>query len=392
MHKKHIVVISPAKFPGRAGDTANYSEIINQLIIEGFQVSLICPKNDDYDKESLEISDHVNIIRIPCKPPRLKQIKNGFKLQHYLRILLFLIVEFFTVSWVLARKRIRYVFVRHGLLTMQLPIIFRLLKIRVMADGELISDMFNGQINSRILSLVKSYEKNIVKLYTYFKVPTYSQAENLQKFGLPKDRILIIPICINIKKIPRFTLEEIPEHTFGYFGALELWSGVDVLLEGFELLLKKIPSATLFIIGEGSLKDSLKETVICKNLGSNVIFASLSREELWNEYFRKFRIVVNPMLKQTNSMDSNLPIKLIESLAAGKPIVVMDIPSMKELPKESVFIVESASPQALAKAMETLSLDKDRMKRYATVALASSNNYDIGDKIKNLVSALVESC
>jgi len=37
MSKEKIAVISPAEFPGRAGDTAHYSEIINQLNKKGYQ-------------------------------------------------------------------------------------------------------------------------------------------------------------------------------------------------------------------------------------------------------------------------------------------------------------------------------------------------------------------
>ena len=298
-------------------------------------------------------------------------------------------LESFIVLWVLANKRIAYVLVRHNISTIQLPVIFRLLNVRVVADGELVSDSLKERFNPRISSLLRIYEKKIIKFYTYFKVPTNSQSENLQNFGFPKERILTIPICINVDRIPKFSMEEIPEHTFGYFGVLERWSGVDLLLEGFKILLKKIPTAKLFIIGEGSLKNKLQETVTINNLSSNVIFTSASREELWHNYFRKFRITVNPMPKQTNTMDSNLPIKVIESLAAGKPTIVMNIPYTKEIQKNALFIVSSEDSESLAYAMEKLSMDKEMMKKYAEAALSSSVNYDIRDKIKKLVPALI---
>src|SRR5947208_2151428 len=115
MHKKEIVVISPAKFPGKAGDTANYSEIINQLSSDGFRVLLICPKSSDSNGTNFEIRSGVKIIRIPYEPPRLKQIKNSFKPKHYLQLLLFLFLESSIVLWTLTTKRIRHVFVRHSI-------------------------------------------------------------------------------------------------------------------------------------------------------------------------------------------------------------------------------------------------------------------------------------
>jgi glycosyltransferase involved in cell wall biosynthesis len=389
LYEKQIVIISPAEFPGTAGDTANFSEMIRHLSIE-LKVLLICPKNSDSNNKDLGFSSNVEIIRIPYRPSRLKQSKKEFKLKTYFQLFFFLLVEFFTVLETLARKRTRFVFVRHSILTLHLPIIFRLFSIRVIADGELISDLFRDDVNQKILWLLKKYEKNVLKCYTYYKVSTLNQAENLQKFGFPKEKILIIPVGINIKKIPKFSIEEIPEHTFGYFGVLEKWQGVDLLLKGFELLLKKIPNATLFIIGEGSMKESLIETVTKNNLSSNVIFTSVPREVLFQEYFKKFRIVVIPRPKQNDSTDTILPIKLVESFAAGKPVIVMNIPVMREIPENTICIVESSSPEALAKAMEKLSLDNKKMKEYAEAGLISSRNYDIEDKMKKLVSSLID--
>ena len=59
MNKIQIVVISPSKFPGKTGDTSNYSEMINQLTKEGFEVFLICPKNPDSVDGNLGFSTDV---------------------------------------------------------------------------------------------------------------------------------------------------------------------------------------------------------------------------------------------------------------------------------------------------------------------------------------------
>ena len=391
MNKIQIVVISPSKFPGKTGDTSNYSEMINQLTKEGFEVFLICPKNPDSVDGNLGFSTDVKIIRIPYQPPNHKyEIKNGFKPKHYWRLLLFLVIESVVVFSTLKHKRIRYVLTRHGIFTVQLPIIFRLLGTRTIADGDLISNSFEDQINPMILGLIKHYEKKVIKWYTRFKVSTISHAECLQKIGLPKERILISPVGVDIERIPKFSIEEIPEHTFGYFGVLEKWQGVDILLKAFELLRKKIPTAKLYVIGKGSLEESLKESVMDNNLSSDVTFTSVPREKLLHEYFKKFRIVVIPRPRQNNSTDTIFPIKLAECLAAGKPTIVMDIPVMREVQKNSVFIVPSEDPESLAKAMETLSMNKEMMEKYSRMATSAANNYDIRSKTKQLVNALVD--
>jgi len=390
MNKKQIAVITPSRFPGNTGDTTHFSEIVNQLILEGFDVTLICPKNpSSYDK-NLEISSDVDIIRIPYVPPRLEQIQNGFEAKHYLRLILFLLAESHTVFWTLLRKKIKNVLIRHHILTIQLPLIIKLLGIRTIADGELISSISHPDLSSTLLRLVKSYEKKVIKFYKFWKINTLHQGELLGKFGFPKQRMLLTNVGVNIERVPKFPIEEIPEHTFGYFGVLERWQGVDILLKGFELLLKKIPNAILYIIGNGSLKKSLEETVNQNNLSSNVIFASVSRKVLWNEYFRKFRIVVIPRPKDIGSADTIIPIKLVESFASKKPTIVTKIAVMQNIPKNCVVAVPPSDPESLANAMKELSMNDEKMKRQATAAFTFATNFDIKDEIKKTTHMLFE--
>lgn len=394
MSKKRIAVISPSEFPGKTGDSVHFSVMINQLAAEGFKISLICPKIKSSDDKNGGFSSNIEITRIPFHPPRLKEITKKLGPKHYLDLFLFLFAESLTVLWVLATKRIKHVFIRHSILTIQLPVILKLAGTRVVADvAELVSASIKYEFNPNFLWLLKSFEKRTIKLYKCFKVQTNSQAKNLQKFGLPKEQIMVIPVCVKLSGIPRCLLEETPKHSFGYFGGLEKWQGVDLLLQAFKLLLKRMPEAQLYIIGNGSLENSIKQTLARNNLSSNVMmFNSVPSKILWNEYFRKFRIVVIPANPPPSSnLDSNIPMKLVESFAAGKPIIVMDIPAMKEIPKNSVFVVPSPDPESLANSMETLSKNDEKMKEYSKTGISCSTNYDVKNTIKKVIHYLFES-
>ena len=83
-------------------------------------------------------------------------------------------------------------------LTLQLPILLKLMRVRVIADGELFTDSLQQlKINHVVLFLLRRYEKMIVRLYERFKVSSESQAENLQKIGISRSKILVIPISIS---------------------------------------------------------------------------------------------------------------------------------------------------------------------------------------------------
>jgi glycosyltransferase involved in cell wall biosynthesis len=389
MLKEQVAIITPSKFPGTDGSTANFSEMINQLRAEGFKILLLCPKNpDSSDKNPKESSPSFRVVRIPYPPPRLAQIKNGMGLKHYVKLFVFLIVEFFIVLRALSGTKIRYVFLRHSILTFQLPLLLKLIGIRIIADGELYSDITELS-NSAFSRLIVFYEKQIIKMYTFFKVTTLGQAEIMERCGFSKERIMNLPVSIDIDRVPRFSIEEIPKHTFGYFGVLERWQGVDILLKAFQILYKKIPTATLYIIGEGSMKDSMKEMVSQNDLSKNVIFVnSISREALWYNYFSKFRIVMIPRPKQNNSIDTIMPIKLVESLAGGKPIIAIDISVMREIPQNSIILVPSGDAKLLADAMEMLSNDNMKLQEYGEAAIRAAINYDIKINIKKVIAVL----
>jgi len=255
-----------------------------------------------------------------------------------------------------------------------------------------LGDDLQNKTKKIIHNLVQRYEKKIVNYYNFFAVTSEGHSKNLQKIGFPKSRILVIPIGINLKKILKVSIDEIPEHTFGYFGVLEEWQGLDILLKGFQLLQKKIPKAKLYILGDGTLKSQLKKYVLNNGLSSNVFFDTVSRDVLWNKYFKKFRIVVIPRPKQKDAAkDEIIPIKLIESIAAAKPTIVFDIPIMSTFPKNSLYVVKSSDSESLAISMEEFSSNEKKMKEFSENAYTASRNYDVKKVIKELVDSLIIS-
>ena len=155
------------------------------------------------------------------------------------------------------------------------------------------------------------------------------------------------------------------------------------------MVLKNLPNAKLYLVGgTGSYADTIMEKLRGK-FSSNVIFIpSVSREVLWKKFFGKFRIIIIPRPKLKNSFDTILPMKLVESFAAGKPVIVMDIPVMKEIPENTVVISPSSDPSSLAKTMETLSKNDEKMIEISKNALKYSTNFDIRDQVKKIINAL----
>jgi glycosyltransferase involved in cell wall biosynthesis len=164
---------------------------------------------------------------------------------------------------------------------------------------------------------------------------------------------------------------------------------VNILRQAFKLLVNAVPDAFLYIIGDGSSKQYLERFALENDLSRNVLFVgSISREKLWDEYFKKFRVVVIPRPRQYNSLDHILPIKLVESLAAGKPVIAMDIDVMREIPYNAILLVRQPEPSLLAEAMETLVNDESRLLEYSRAAIYAARRYDIKVNMTKLTNAL----
>lgn len=385
-----ITILSPSDFSGNTGDTSNFLEMINQFLLEGLKVLLICPKNakDEYPNFEHQ-KQNFEVITINCYPPRLNEIKESKEIKRYFEFIWFLLIETFTVLRIIRSRKIKKIYVRHSILTMQLPLFFKLFGITTLADGEIVSDTINGLLNPILSKLFFRYEKIIIKFYSFFKVSTPSQIKNLTDIGYPPKKVLIIPVSINTSKIPTFNLKNIVNHSFGYFGGLEPWQGVDILIKAFKLLTEKLPTALLYIIGDGSSRKELEELVLQNKLTNNIVFiGKIKREQLWEQYLGKFQIIIIPRQKLNNSIDTILPIKLVEALAASKPIIAIDIPVMREIPGSPIILVPSGNVQSLANAMYSLTMDTKEMEYRSRLSNDSSKSYDIKINIKKIISIL----
>ena len=76
MIPEKLLIISPSKFPGTSGDTANYLELINGFRSKRVDVTLLCPWDPEGRPFDYEMKKKgVRISRILINPPRLKDLR-----------------------------------------------------------------------------------------------------------------------------------------------------------------------------------------------------------------------------------------------------------------------------------------------------------------------------
>jgi glycosyltransferase involved in cell wall biosynthesis len=146
--------------------------------------------------------------------------------------------------------------------------------------------------------------------------------------------------------VARESLGLLPDARVALFiGRLTHIKRPDRLLEAFELVLEKVPSTVLLMVGEGELFESTK--ALGAHLGDSVRFLGW-RSDL-AVLFAAADVVV------LSSDNEGMPVTLIEASMAGVPCVTTDVGSAREvvLDNETGFVVPTDSV-AIAQALVTL--------------------------------------
>jgi len=329
-------------------------QIIEQLRRKGIKVVLICPKynsNKDFDKEMERKG--VKVVRIPFKPPMLMNIKGNTSLITCgLRLLVFYFFEYLISLIFFLKRRIKsHVLVRYSIITLPISFVIRMLNIKAVAD---VPELPLGSYISNIPNIFRRIgwilDSKLLPWYSAYRVMSLETKQYLVKIGIGQDKIHLIPPCFNFHEIPVFELKNIPNATIGYFGILEWWQGLEVLLESFSNVVKRYPHAKLFIIGEGPLRSKLEQLATDLGILSKVFFIrAVPRTKLLNEYFRKFRIVVIPRLPKTPA--TSTPMKLLEALAAGKVVITTPFSGISKYLQRVCIIVKPNDSEMLTKAI-----------------------------------------
>ncbi len=384
-----IVVISPSNFPGTTGDSANYVELVNAFRRKGMRVILVCPPSRSgmqFDEEMKE--KEIKVTRIPLYPPRLPEIvSKGIGLSTIFRLFAFYFVEILTVIYAFIRNNARICMIRHSIPTLPLALIMKLLRIRSIADGEILSTSLECTMffPPKVLRIIQLFEN--LRLYSFIKIMGETHLHRLLEDGFPRDKIILTRIAIDTANIPPSNLETIPPATFGYFGILARWQGLPFLIRSFAKVVKKERAAKLYIIGEGPLKEELEHLSESLELGQNVVFCgAVQRKVLHRDMFKLFRVVVIPRPKLEGLIHT--PMKLVEALAAGKPVIATSVGSFQELEGKGVFLVRPGDEEDMARVIMRLAEDEQLLRELSQQALETAQQYDINAQIERILRVL----
>lgn len=189
-----------------------------------------------------------------------------------------------------------------------------------------------------------------------FIVPSHALKRELESLGYIKSgSITVIPNGLDLdawtKPDPMTQHDNQERPIVGVFSRLDRRKGIDVLLEAWPAVLKKHPTAQLWIVGTGPEEATLMTQA--EPLRESVTFHGYT--ESVRDLMLKVDVVVQP------SRYEPFGVVLLEAMACAKPVVCTAVGGMVEFVDESCGIVVSPeSPSELAAAISRILSDPDR--------------------------------
>ncbi|WP_414551826.1 glycosyltransferase family 4 protein [Anabaena sp. CCY 0017] len=201
--------------------------------------------------------------------------------------------------------------------------------------------------------------------------PSYVTAAYLQSRDIPSHKIQVIPNGVDLDV---FTYN----HSGGilpamikrpaviqiiYFGTLSPWQGVNLAIEALELVNKDVP-AYLTVIGQAREDQIKKLKQLALKLGiaeKLTILEPLSQTQLV-EHIHAADIILAPLMpSDRNLVQGCCPLKILEGMATGVPIIASDLPVVRELGEDKVhfLLVKPGSAKAIKDAVLQLHNDPE---------------------------------
>jgi glycosyltransferase involved in cell wall biosynthesis len=225
---------------------------------------------------------------------------------------------------------------------------------------------YPGLRDSDLMAKVREQELAALALSDRVVCVSRVTRDYLASLGVERGRITVIPNGVSAEEFaPRgrepFGSGEAP--TFLYLGTLAEWQGLEMLLEAWPLVRERC-DARLRIVGRGR---SRQRKVLAKRIRKLGLEGVVSVEPAVAHHdvptlLGEVDACVAPLLANDRNVTQGCcPIKVLEYMAAGRPLVASNLPVVRELVREDTdaLLFSPGDPEDLARQVVRLAEDRD---------------------------------
>lgn len=176
-----------------------------------------------------------------------------------------------------------------------------------------------------------------------------------------------------------------------YLGSLHPWKGVDTLIRAIPYV---TGPAILHIVG-GNQKRIGELSSLAAELGvsQRVVFAGSVDPGRRFEWIHRADICLLPLTETSIASRYTSPLKLFEYMAAGKPVIVSDLPSMRAVltQNKNALMVKPDDPHEWATAIGQLLESRALAEKLGRASINVANQYSWLSRAKLVASAICET-
>ncbi len=157
--------------------------------------------------------------------------------------------------------------------------------------------------------------------------------------------------------------------TIIHVGSFKPWHSLDLLVDAFALVVERLPTAELILVGDGELRAGIEARVASLGLTDRVQFTGSVPHQQVAEWLARADVAVMAH-KPTKEASVGTPLKLMEYMAAGMAIVAPDLPNIAAIvtDNDTACLYPSGDRIALANSLLWLLTDNEERDRLGAAA------------------------
>lgn len=217
-------------------------------------------------------------------------------------------------------------------------------------------------------------------------------AAYLRSVPVAPDRVHIVPNGVDPDRfrpgLPPAWPDDPKTFTVGFCGTLKPWHGLALLVEAFALLHRSSPMSRLLIVGDGPMCKQVEADLTARDLlDAAHLVGSVAPDEV-PRWLASMQIGVAPYPNLEPFYFS--PLKVLEYMAAGLPVVASRVGQLDSLIRDSVtgILCPPDDAAALATAIGRLQADPDLRLRLGRAGRESVVRHHTWDRVVTRILAL----
>jgi len=210
------------------------------------------------------------------------------------------------------------------------------------------------------------YENRWLVPYKETLTLTVSPSSKRDLEGIGFKNVKVIPMGISTQPLKEIRLKE-DDPTLVFIGRLKRHKLPDHAIKAFLILKKDIPSAKMWVIGDGYLLNEL-----VKANYRDIKFFGHVRNDVKYDLLSKAHVVLIPSVRE------GWGLIVSESNAMGTPVIAYDVNGLRDSiqDRRNGILVKDKNPESLARSAVKLLTDKEELRLLSVNALEYSRQFN----------------